>query len=103
MPKRKRQAKKKLRGEGRLHDAKKWLVNHPQKDLIAAYSQRYGVSHHLAEEELMHLGYYDDLCIQRYEQAGIEWEYRVEPLSGDMFVVPQDTEEHEIYEIHGIV
>ena len=26
---------------------------------------------------------------------------RVEPLSDEMVVVPKDTEEHEIYEIHG--
>jgi len=57
----------------------------------------------VAEDELMQLGYYEHLCIQRYEQAGIAWEYRVEPLSGDMFVVPQDSEDREIYEIHGIL
>jgi hypothetical protein len=61
------------------------------------------VDHRVAEDELMQLGYYDDLCIQHYEQEGIEWEYRVEPLSGDMFVVPKDAEEHEMYEIHGIL
>ncbi len=102
MPKRKRQAKKKLTGKGRLNDAKKWLINHPQKDLISAYSKRYGTSSYVAEDELMQIGYYDDLCIQQYEKEGVEWEYRVEPLSGEMVVVPKDTEEHEIYEIHGL-
>jgi hypothetical protein len=102
MPKRKRQAKKKLAGKGRLNDAKKWFLSHPQKDLISAYSKRYGVSSQIAEDELMQLGYYDELYIQHYEKEGIEWEYRVEPLSGEMVVVPKDTEDHEIYEIHDL-
>ena len=103
MPKRKRQAKNKLAGKGRLHDAKKWLLNHPQKDVIFAYSKRYGVSNRVAEDELMQLGYYDEIYIQHYEQEGIEWEYRVEPLSGEMVVVPQGTEEYEIYTIHRVL
>ncbi len=103
MSKRKRQAKKKLAGNGRLRDAKKWLLNYPQNNLIAAYSKRYGVTPDVAEEELMRLGYYDDICMQRYEQNGIEWEYRVEPLSGEMFVVPKGIEDYELYEIHPIV
>ncbi len=102
MSKKKRQAKKKLVGKGRLNDAKKWLINHPQDDLITAYSKRYGVASYLAEEELMQIGYYDDLHIQHYEREGIEWEYRVEPSSGEMVVVPKDSEEHELYEIHGL-
>jgi len=102
MPQRKRRAKKKLAGKGRLNDAKKWLLSHPQKNLISAYSKRYGVSSQIAEDELIQLGYYDELYIQHYEKEGIEWEYRVEPLSGEMVVVPKDTEDHEIYEIHGL-
>lgn len=102
MSKRKRQAKKKLIGKGRLKDAEKWLSNHPQEDLLSAYSKRYGVSQTVAHDELMGIGYYDELCIQGYEREGVEWEYKVEPLSGDMVVVPKGTEEHEIYEIHGL-
>ena len=102
MPKRKQQSKKKLEGQGRLNDAKRWLFKHPQKDLISSYSKRYGVNHNIAEDELMHLGYYDVLHIQYYKKKGIEWEYRVEPISGEMVVVPKDTEEHEIYQIHGL-
>lgn len=90
-------------GERRLHDAKKWLVNHLPKDLISAYTQRYCVNTQIAEDELTQLGYYENLCIQRYEHAGMAWEYRIKPLSGEMVVVPQGTEEHEIYEIHGII
>jgi hypothetical protein len=102
MSKRKRQSKKKLCGKSRLNDAKKWLINHPQKDLLNAYSKRYCVNQMTADEELTTLGYYDELFIQHYEKEGIEWEYKVEPLSGDMVVVPKETEEHEIYEIHGL-
>lgn len=102
MPKRKRTSKKKLTGEARLKDAKRWLHRHPPKDLIAGYSRRYGVSHMTAIDDLMGLGYYDEIYIQQYEKEGIEWEYRVEPLTGEMVVVPKGTEEHEIYEIHGL-
>jgi hypothetical protein len=102
LSKRKQRSKKKLVDKGRLNDAKRWLLNHPQKDLISSYSRRYGVNHNIAEDELMHLGYYDEIHIQHYKKEGIEWEYRVEPLSGEMVVVPKDTEEHEIYQIHGL-
>ena len=101
MSKRKRQAKKKLSGKGRLNDARRWLENRPgQKDLVASYSKRYGVSADVAEKELLTLGYYDEILIQRYEKAGIKWEYRVEPLSGEMLVVPEGTEDYELYELH---
>lgn len=47
----------------------------------------------------MILGYYDENLIQRYEKAGIKWGYRVEPLSGEMLVVPEGTEDYELYEL----
>jgi hypothetical protein len=100
MSKRKRNAKKKLSGKGRINDAKKWLANHHQNDLIAAYCKRYGVESEIAEDELIQLGFDDEVYIQHFEKEGIEWEYRVEPISGEMVVVPKDIEEHEIYEIH---
>ncbi len=105
MAKRKRQSKRKLFGEARLNDARRWLqsCNGPRTPLLEAYSKRYGVAHTVAWDELVALGYYDDICIQQYEADGIEWEYKVEPLSGDMFVVPKGTEEHELYAIHGIL
>ena len=102
MSKRKRQSKKKLTGSGRIHDAKKWLTNHYPEDLVSSYSKRYGVHSDIAEQELIQLGFYDDIFIQHYEREGIDWEYRVEPLSGEMVVVPKDIEDHEIYEIHGL-
>ena len=101
MPKRKRQAKKKLSEKDRLKDAERWLSNHAQKDLTSSYSKRYGVTPAVAHDELMALGYYDELHIQSYEKDGIEWEYRVEPLSGELVVMPKDADEHELYEIHG--
>ena len=102
MPKRKRAAKKKLTGKGRLNDAKRWLQNHPQTELVAAYSKRYGVNSQTAEDELMQIGYYDEVFIEHYEKEGIEWEYRVEPLSGEMVVVPKGSDDNDIYEIHGL-
>ena len=55
-----------------------------------------------AREELIQLGYYDDLTIHDYEQDGVKWEYQVDPLSGEMYVVPEGTTEHEISEIHPV-
>ena len=69
---------------------------------MSAYSKRYGVNKTVADEELTTLGYYDELFIQHYEKEGIEWEYKIEPLSGDMVVVPKETNDNELYEIHGL-
>ena len=101
MSKRKRSSKKKLAGKGRLKDAKNWLSCSHQKELISSYCKRYGVSSYVAEEELMQLGYYDELCIERYEKEGIEWEYKYDGYSGEMYVVPKGTDDYEMYEIHG--
>jgi len=105
MSKRKRHSKKKLAGQARLKDARRWLQSRsaPKTPLIDAYSKRYGVANNVAWDELVSLGYYDHMCIQQYEADGIEWEYKVEARSGDMFVVPKGTEDHELYEIHGIL
>ncbi|WP_462326126.1 hypothetical protein, partial [Desulfoplanes sp.] len=88
MTTRKKKSKKKLVRDNRLNNAKRWLHKHPQKNLLAAYTKRYGVDPDIARDELMQLGFYDELCIQSYDKEGIDWEYRVEPLSGEMFVVP---------------
>ena len=105
MPKRKTHSKKKLDREGRLVDARKWfrLGNRFRSPLVKSYTKRYAVSETVAWEELVALGYYDDLGIEAYEREGIEWEYRVEPLSGDMFVVPKGSEERDLYLIHPII
>jgi hypothetical protein len=102
MPKRNRQAKKKLHGKGRISDAKRWLENHGvPKNLVTAYAKRYAINENDAETELMSIGYYDDTCIQCYEKSDIAWEYKCDPLSSEMFVVPEGTEDRELYEIHG--
>ena len=101
MPKRKRQVKKKLAGKGRIADAKRWLqqLQKTKPDrLVEAYSKRYAVTKLVAREELIVIGYYEEILIQEYENEGVQWEYRVEPLSGEMIVVPAGTEEHELYE-----
>lgn len=101
MPKRKRKLKKRLTGKGRLNDAQRWLSNIPlPEDILTAYSKRYGISQTTAWEELIQIGYHDELTIQSYEKDGKEWEYLVEPLSGEMYVVPKGTQEHELYEIY---
>lgn len=99
MPERKRQSKKKLAGKARIADATRWLqqLRTRPASLVDAYSKRYAVTKLVAKEELIAIGYYDDLLIQEYENEGIEWEYRVEPCSGEMIVVPIGTEEHELY------
>ena len=103
MPKRIGPAMKKLIGKGRLNDAKRWLENYGvPKDIVAAYAKRYATNENEAEAELMNIGHYDGISIQYYEKNGIAWEYKYDPLSGEMFVVPEGTEDYELYEIHGI-
>ncbi|MDY0171204.1 MAG: hypothetical protein RBS80_31985 [Thermoguttaceae bacterium] len=105
MRKRKKRSHKKLDREGRIEDARKWLRsgNRSRRPLLEAYTRRYGVSETVAWEELAALGCYDQLTIEAYEREGIEWEHRVEPLSGDMFVVPKGIEDYELYLIHPII
>ena len=105
MSKRKRHSKKKLIGKERTKDAIRWLESRGfrGKSLVDSYSRRQTVSKQTARLELIRLGYYDEICIQDYESNGVEWEYRVDARSGDMFVVPKDSEEHEMYETHGIL
>ena len=88
-----------------MNDARKWLRSGKgsKKSLVESYAKRYAVSQYTAWDELMSLGYYDEILIERYEEEGIEWEYKVEPLSGDMFVVPKGTQDHELYDIHGLM
>jgi len=105
MRKRKRRSKKKLDRDGRLADAAKWLRSRARRKttLIEGYTQRYAVSESQAWDELVALGFYDDILIELYEQQGIDWEYKVEALTGEMFVVPEGTQDHEIYEYHPII
>ncbi len=105
MRRRQRRSKRKLDRDGRLEDARKWLRsgNRSRRPLVESYAKRYALSETVAWEELVALGCYDQLTIDAYEREGIEWEYRYEPLSGDMFVVPKGIEDHELYLIHPII
>jgi hypothetical protein len=104
MSKRKRKQKKKLTRKNRLNDAKRWITSSGSLDnLVESYSKRYGVSNIDASDELMEIGYYDDILIQEYEKEGVKWEYKVDPLSGDMFVVPEGCSDKELYEYHPIL
>lgn len=104
MSKKNKERKDKKRKLTRKEKAKRWLSGIPlPDDLIKAYSQKFNVEASTAYNELMEIGYYDELYIQEYKRRGIEWEYKVEPLSGDMFVVPKGTADHELYEIHPIL
>jgi hypothetical protein len=102
MSKRKRQSKKKLRGQARKEDALRWLQLRRQQpeDYVEAYAKRYGISEQIARNELIEIGYYDEILIRDYEKEGVKWEYMVEPLSGEMYVVPEGIEQHELYFYH---
>lgn len=90
-------SKKRLDREGRMRNAKKWLQQQWPDSLLQAYSRRYGVSEMVAEEELMALGYWNEIRIQRYEREGIEWEYLEDGYTGDMKVVPKGTPDWELH------
>ena len=96
MPKK---SKTKLSQTDRLLDARRWLRTPtcPQSKLIKSYKKRYGVNESVAFSELNQLGCRDQLMITEYEENNIKWEYMVEPMSGEMIVVPEGTEEHELY------
>jgi len=104
MPKRKRKQKKKLTRMNRLNDAKHWIASSGNlENLVESYSKRYGVNKIDASDELMEIGYYDDILIQEYEKEGVKLEYKVDTLSGDMFVVPEGCSEKELYDYHPIL
>jgi len=66
------------------------------EDLVKDYAQRYGISENDAHIELLELGYYEDIQIQAYERDGIEWKYKYDGYSGEMFVVPKGTPDCEL-------
>jgi hypothetical protein len=101
MSTRKRISRKKLQGKDRTNNATRWLQSQRlPKNMVAAYAKRYGVTELVARDELISIGYYDEILIQKYEEEGIEWKFMVEPRTGEMYVVPEDAEEHEFYEYH---
>lgn len=91
-------SKKRLSPSARLEDAKRWLKNGiPVHPLTDGYVRRYGVEPWMAQEELIGLGYREEVQIEAYEKEGIEWEFMCDPLSGEMKAVPVGTEEHELH------
>lgn len=98
MANRKRKSKKKLTPEQRFYDARRWLNSRNRPPLlVGSYSKRYSVPEEIARSELCALGFTDDVRIQDFEAEGIEWEFKVEPLSGEMVIVRKGTQEHELY------
>ena len=99
MSKRKRQARTKLAGKSRLKDAIRWLESRdtPAR-LVEEYRRRYSVSETTARTELMTIGYRDEVSIQEHEDSGTKWEYLMNPLTGELVVVPEGTEEHRLFE-----
>jgi len=98
MSKRKRHTKKKLVGKGRLNDAIHWLKSRDlPAGLVEAYKKRYSVPETVAREELMIIGYFNEISIQEYETNRTKWEYLMNPLSGELVAAPEGTEECELF------
>ena len=99
MPTRSRSKKKKLEGKGRTNDAARWLKSKdgPHCKYIARYSKRYGIDSDTAREELISLGYYDEVYAEELHSEGKECEYIVNPLTGDLVLVEEGTQEHELF------
>jgi hypothetical protein len=99
MPTRKRVNKKKLQGKGRTNDAVRWLRSKegPHCKYVSKYSKRYGVDACTARDELISLGYYEDIFAEELEAEGKELEYIVNPLTGDLVPVEAGTEEYELF------
>ena len=99
MPTKKRKSKKKLSGKGRTNDAARWLESKegPNCKYIEHYSKRYGVDSEVAREELFELGFSEAVFIEELENDGKDYEYIVNPLSGELVLVEAGTEEHELF------
>ena len=69
----------------------------PEK-LVPWYAKKYKVSLQVARGKLSSLGYDDEVTIESFEEEGIEWKYMFDGYSGTMKVVPEDTEEWELYQ-----
>ena len=95
---RQRRWRTKLTVKARKQDARRWLERHIPKDLLTAYSKRYGIPGGDAHIELTELGFDDTLRIQFYEHEGTQWEYRVDGYTGEMKVVPRGTPDWELHQ-----
>jgi hypothetical protein len=99
MPTRNRARKKKLVGKGRTNDAARWLKSkeRPKYKYVERYAKRYGIDEDTAREELISLGYYEDVFTEELEAEGKETEYIMNPLTGELVLVEAGTEEHELF------
>jgi hypothetical protein len=94
----KKAQRKKMGAESRKRDALQWLRRKRTPDeIVNAYAARYGIPDGEAHIELIDLGYSDTIKIQDYEREGIEWEYKYDGYSGEMFVVPKGTPDWELH------
>jgi hypothetical protein len=98
MPKKKAKTRQKLAPKARKQDALRWLMRDIPKNLLAAYSKRYGLAGGDAHVELIELGFDDTLRIQFYECEGTEWEYKMDGYTGEMKVVPKGTPDWELHQ-----
>ena len=99
MPTQIRRPKKRMDEDSRKHDARKWLrgKDGPLKDYVSRYAARYGVAESVATSELYALGYYENVYREELESQGISCEYILNPLTGELVLVPEGTEEHELF------
>ena len=95
---RRRTSRSKLTSQQRKSDARKRLFKPGRpSDILKGYVQRFKVSEMVAYEELLWLGFEDELRIQQCDREGIAWEYKVDPLTDDMKVVPEGTPDWELH------
>ena len=99
MPTKKRNKKKKLTGKGRTNDAARWLSSKegPHCKYVSRYVKRYGIDFDVARDELIQLGYHDQIYAEELESEGKETEYLVNPLTGELVLVEAGTEEYELF------
>ncbi|MCP5076501.1 MAG: hypothetical protein GY951_00350 [Psychromonas sp.] len=88
-----------MAGKGRLNDADKWLKSKqgPHCKYVEKYSKRYGVDSIIAREELFELGFEEAVFVEELESEGKEYEYIVNPLTGELVLVEAGTEEYELF------
>lgn len=99
MPTRKRRNKRKLNEKERMNNAEKWLTSRerPQSHIIGSYTKRYAVKLDLARDELISLGFHEEVFMEEMEKQGKKVEHIVNPLTGELVLVEAETEEHELF------
>jgi hypothetical protein len=64
---------------------------------VPRYVKRYSVAEAVAKEELNALGYYENVYEEELAAQGVRGEYIVNPLTGELALVPEGTQEHELF------